>query len=98
MVDNTLFLSAQSAPGGSIEEQVRSTLEKHKASLAAMKMDMGDVVKAHVYMKDLADFPRMNAVYRTFFAKDPPARTTVQVKQPGSSPSALVEISLVAFK
>jgi enamine deaminase RidA (YjgF/YER057c/UK114 family) len=40
----------------------------------------------------------MNAVYRTFFAKDPPARTTVQVKQPGSSPNALVEISLVAFK
>lgn len=98
MVDGTLFLSAQSAPGGSIEEQVRSTLEKHKASLAAMKMDMGDVVKAHVYMKDLADFPRMNAVYRTFFAKDPPARTTVQVKQPGSSPNALVEISLVAFR
>jgi 2-iminobutanoate/2-iminopropanoate deaminase len=56
------------------------------------------VVKAHVYLKDLADFPRMNAVYRTFFAKDPPARTTVQVKQPGSSPNALVEISLVAFK
>lgn len=98
MVDNTLFLSAQSAPGGSIEEQVRKTLDKQKTSLAVVKMDMADVVNAHVYLRDLADFPRMNAVYRTYFPKDPPARTTVQVKQPGSSPDAAVEISLVAFK
>jgi 2-iminobutanoate/2-iminopropanoate deaminase len=93
-----LFLSAQSAPGGTIEDQVRAILETHKKTLAPMQMDLSNVVNANVYLKDIADFPKMNAVYRQFFPNDPPARTTVQVKQPGSSPGALVEISLVAFK
>ncbi len=97
LAGNTLFLSAHSAPGPTIEDQVKGTLAKLKSALASAGMDFSHAVKAHVYLKDLADFPRMNAVYRTYFAADPPARTTIQVKQP-SSPQALVEISLVAVR
>jgi len=98
LAGNALFLSAQSAPGGTVEEQVKGTMKKLKSALAGAGMNFSHAVKAHVYLKDIADFPRMNAVYATYFRKDPPARTTMQVKQPGSSPDALVEISLVAVK
>lgn len=95
---NMLFLSAHSAPGRTIEGQVKGTMERLKKSLRAAKMDFANVVKSNVYLKNMDDFPKMNAVYRTYFAKDPPARTTVAVKQAGSSADAMVEISFVATK
>ncbi len=98
LAGKTLFISAQSAAGATIEAQVKGTFDKLKKALAAGGMSFSDVAKAHVYLKDLANFPKMNAVYRTYFEKDPPARTTVQVKQPGSSSDAMVEISFVAAK
>ncbi len=98
LVGDLLFVSAQSAPGATIEDQVKGTFDRLKNILRSAGMGLSSVTKAHVYLKDLADFPRMNAVYRTYFPSDPPARTTVQVKQPGSNLNALVEISLVAVK
>ncbi len=71
-------------------------MKKLQETLAAAKMTMSDVVNVNVYMKDLADFPRMNAIYRKHFAEKPPARTTVQVKP--SSADMLVKISCVAVK
>ncbi len=98
LAGDTLFISAQSARGGTLEEQVKGTMKKLQSALAGAGMNFSHAVKAHVYVKDIADFPRMNTIYATYFPKDPPARTTMQVKQPGSSPDALVEISLVAVK
>ena len=40
---------------------------------------MDAVVKTIVFLKDMADFPKMNAVYAEFFPENPPARSTVQV-------------------
>jgi 2-iminobutanoate/2-iminopropanoate deaminase len=40
---------------------------------------MSQVVKTTVFLQDMNDFQRMNAVYAEFFPKDPPARSTVQV-------------------
>ncbi len=96
LAGNTLFVSEQSAPGSTIEGQVTGTIKKLQQALSAAKMKMSDVVKVNVYLKDLADFPRMNAVYRTHFENDPPARTTVQVRQ--SSLETLVKISCIAVK
>ncbi len=96
LAGNTLFVSEQSAPGATIENQVAGTMKKLQQMLSAAKMTMSDVVTVNVYLKDLADFPRMNAVYRKHFAENPPARTTVQVKQ--ASPATMVEISCVAVK
>lgn len=96
LAGTTLFVSEQSAPGGTIEDQVNGIMKKLQEMLAAAKMTMSDVVNVNVYMKDLADFPRMNAIYRKHFTENPPARTTVQVKP--SSPDMLVKISCVAVK
>ena len=54
------------------------------------------VVKVTVFLRDMADFNSMNEVYRTFFSKDPPARSCVAVKEiPGNFP---VEIDVIAIK
>jgi 2-iminobutanoate/2-iminopropanoate deaminase len=52
------------------------------------------VVKTTVYLMDMADFSRMNAVYARYLAKEPPARSTVQVA--GLPKGARVEIDVIA--
>jgi 2-iminobutanoate/2-iminopropanoate deaminase len=47
-----------------------------------------------VYLADFGDFPRMNAVYARTFAKDPPARSTIQAA--GLPKNARIEIDLIA--
>jgi 2-iminobutanoate/2-iminopropanoate deaminase len=79
---------------GGIEAQTERVLLNLEAVLAAGGASLGSVLKTTVFMADLADFPRMNAVYAKFFPGDPPARATVQVaKLPAG---ALVEIDAVA--
>jgi 2-iminobutanoate/2-iminopropanoate deaminase len=79
---------------GGIEAQTDRVLRNLEAVLAAGGTSLEAVVKTTVYMVDLSDFPKMNAVYGKFFAVDPPARATVQVaKLPAG---ALVEIDAVA--
>ncbi len=103
-IGNMLFLSGQIAidpktnqvQQGSIEEQTKLVMENLKAILAAAKMSFDDVVSTTVYLKDLNDFAKMNAVYGSYFKQKPPARATVQV---GRLPrDVLVEISAVAGK
>jgi 2-iminobutanoate/2-iminopropanoate deaminase len=65
---------------GEIEAQTERVLENLRAVLEAAGSSLDQVVRASVYLVDLAVFPRMNAVYGRYFARDPrPARTTVQV-------------------
>lgn len=81
---------------GSIEDQTRLVLENLKAVLAANGMTMDDVVSTTVFMRDLNDFARMNAVYATYFKDKPPARATVQVAR--IPRDAAVEIAAIAAK
>ncbi|HYU31699.1 MAG TPA: Rid family hydrolase, partial [Thermoanaerobaculia bacterium] len=53
-----------------------------------------EVVKATVYVVDLADFPKLNAIYAEAMGDHRPARSTVQVA--GLPKGALVEIDLIA--
>jgi 2-iminobutanoate/2-iminopropanoate deaminase len=64
---------------GGIESETRQTLLnlQHILEEAGSSMDL--VVKTTVFLRDMADFTRMNAVYAEFFNADPPARSTVQV-------------------
>lgn len=64
---------------GDIEVQTERVLENVKAVLEAAGSGMDRVVKATVFLKDMNDFPRMNAVYGSFFKSDPPARSAVEV-------------------
>jgi len=81
--------------GTTIEDQTRQTLENVKAILEADGASMGDVVKVSVLLTDLANFKRMNEVYKTFFSEPFPARITYGVAL--AVPGMLVEIDAVAY-
>ena len=68
---------------GGLEEQTVRVLENIKAILEEAGASMDDVVKVNVYMTDLADFAKMNEVYKRYFREDYPARATVGVKLAG---------------
>jgi 2-iminobutanoate/2-iminopropanoate deaminase len=65
--------------GPDIEAQTRQTLENVQAILEAGGTSLAHVVKTTVYLLDMSDFSRMNAVYAEYFPANPPARSTVQV-------------------
>ena len=78
-----------------IVEQARQTLENIKAIIEAAGSSMADVVKTTVFLKDLSHFQQMNEIYATFFGKEPPARSTVEVAR--IPLDCLVEIEAVAY-
>ena len=81
--------------GSTIEEQTRLTLSNVKRVLEAAGCTMDDCVKVTAHLARIEDFERYNDVYRTFFIKPYPVRTTVQSVLWGGM---LVEIDAVAFK
>lgn len=80
----------------SIEEQTTLVLENLKAVLAANGMTMANVVSTSVFVKDLNEFAKMNAVYGTYFPATPPARATVEVAR--LPRDVKVEISAIAMQ
>jgi len=63
------------------EGQCRQGLENLKASVELAGAKMENVLKCGCFLTDAVDFGVMNKVYREFFPKDPPARSTVVVKE-----------------
>jgi len=98
---NTLYCSGQiplnpstgAIPDG-IEAQTRQVLENLKAVLKVGGADFSNVVKTTVFLKDMNDFPAMNAIYGSAFTDAPPARSTVQVAR--LPKDVLVEIDAIA--
>jgi 2-iminobutanoate/2-iminopropanoate deaminase len=80
-------------PGG-VEAETRQSLNNLKAILEAAGSSMQRVLKTTVFLRDMADFAKMNAVYGEFFTNEPPARSTVQVA--GLPRGGAVEIEAVA--
>jgi len=64
---------------GSIEEQTRLVLSNLQAVLEAAGSSFDKVVKCTVFLQDMNDFSRMNAIYGEFFKPPFPARVAVQV-------------------
>jgi 2-iminobutanoate/2-iminopropanoate deaminase len=80
---------------GPIEDQTRRVLDNIRAVLEAAGTSLDRVVKMTVFMTDLGDFKRMNAVYAEYFPDAPPARSAVQV---GALPlGAEIEMEAVAL-
>jgi len=77
-----------------IEGQTRQVLTNIKALLGAAGLTLANVVKSTVFLKDLGDFAKMNALYAEAFGSHKPARSTVQVAK--LPLDALVEIEVVA--
>jgi 2-iminobutanoate/2-iminopropanoate deaminase len=81
--------------GGGIEAQSRQVLTNLKNVVQAAHSNLDLVLKTTVFLKDMQDFAKMNAIYAEFFPKFPPARSTVAVS---SLPrDALIEIEAVAL-
>ncbi|HEX8992438.1 MAG TPA: RidA family protein [Anaerolineales bacterium] len=64
---------------GGVEAETRQTLTNIRNVLEASDSGMAFVVKTTVFLIDMNDFAKMNAIYAEFFPKDPPARSTVAV-------------------
>ena len=103
-VGNMLFCSGQIPINpdtgelvlSSIEEQTRQTLDNLAAVLAEAGMDFGDAVRATVFMDNMDNYGRINAVYADYFKDTPPARCAVEVSRLPKDVG--VEISLIAVK
>ena len=63
---------------GGVEAQTDRVLQNLLAILREAKMGPENVVKATVYLADMADFPKMNEVYARHLGKQPPASTGAQ--------------------
>jgi 2-iminobutanoate/2-iminopropanoate deaminase len=100
-VGSLLFLSGQIGtdasgrlvPGG-IQPETRQTLENIRAELRRNRLDMDRVAKCTVFLADIAEWPRMNEVYRTFFPGPKPARSAAGAS--GLALGARVEIECIA--
>ena len=105
LVDGTLYTSGQIAlhpatgelVNDTIETETKQVMENMKAVLEAADMTFLDVVKTTIFIMDMNDFAKINAVYSSYFdEKTAPARETVQVA--GLPKNVNVEISMIAVK
>jgi len=101
-VGNLIFTSgltgvADGDFGGTIEEQTRATLAKHKENLEAAGTSLENVLKVVVYMADIkVEKPAMNQIYAEFFQGPArPSRSAIGVEFPDSKTK--VEIEMIAW-
>ena len=88
-----LNAAGELVPGG-IEEQTEQVLNNLSAILTEAGSSLDHVVKTTVFVQDLGDFAKLNAVYDRIFAGHKPARSTVQVAR--LPRDVLVEIEAIA--
>jgi 2-iminobutanoate/2-iminopropanoate deaminase len=97
-----LFLSGQIATnpetgqfGGSIEEQTRQVLNNLSSILQSVGSNLNKALKTTVFLKDMAHYDAMNAIYAEYFPNHKPARSTIQVAK--LPKDALIEIEMIAL-
>jgi len=101
-VGNLLFISGQIAMDPieqvyhplPVEEETERVMKNIEALLDAAEMNWNHVVKASIFMKDMADYGTINDVYGKYVGPIPPAREAVQVSQ--LPRDCKVEISVIA--
>lgn len=101
---NMVFVSGQIAIDRTSGNLITDTIEKEtlvvmnnlREVLKAAGMDFTHVVKTSIFLKDMNNFPKVNAVYGEFFQSQPPARETVEVSRLPKDVN--VEISCIAVK
>ena len=105
LMGNMLFTSGQIAlhPAtmelvlNDIETETKQVMENLKAVIEAADMTFENVVKTTIFIMDMNDFAKINAVYGLYFdEKTAPARETVQVA--GLPKGVNVEISMIAVR
>jgi 2-iminobutanoate/2-iminopropanoate deaminase len=105
LVGNTLYTSGQIALNpatmelvlNDIETETKQVMENMKAVLAAADMTFENVIKTTIFIMNMGDFTRINAVYGSYFDEaTAPARETVQVACLPKNVN--IEISMIAVK
>ena len=104
LVGNQLFISGHiplnPTTGKLVTESIEQATEQVMQNISNLLEVAGfsytDVVKCTIFLTDFNDFQRMNAVYGSYFAENPPARETVQVSR--LPMDAMIEISCIALK
>src|SRR3990167_3135904 len=102
--DGLIFVAGQihNKPDGtmiesSTEDKVHQIMKNLQAILNEANADLRDVVKVNVYVTDIAELPKLNEVYKTYFTQEPlPVREAVCVK--ALPIGASIEMSLIASK
>ena len=103
-LDRLIFVSGQGATdpatgklaGPGIDIQTEQCLRNVEAILKAAGSDLQHVLRCGVFLLDMREFPRMNAVYERMFGDHRPARTTIQAAGlPGDG--LRVEIDCIAY-
>jgi 2-iminobutanoate/2-iminopropanoate deaminase len=102
--EGLLFVSGQGATdpatgqlaGPDVETQTEQVLRNLQAILEAGGSRLDCVLRCGVFLTDMAEFPRMNAVYKRVFGTHRPARTTVAVVELPAQ-GLKVEIDAVAY-
>jgi 2-iminobutanoate/2-iminopropanoate deaminase len=79
----------------SFEAQVHRAFRNLEAVLREADSDFSRVLRATVYLTDLANFQTLNTIYASYFGEHKPARTTVGVSQ--LPKGGAVEIDLIAL-
>ncbi len=79
-----------------IENQAKQVFENLKNLLEASGAGIENVVKTTVFIKDMQDFPKVNAIYETYFTKPYPARSCVEVSR--LPKDVLIEVEAIAEK
>ena len=77
-----------------VEAQTRQVLENLSAILSSQGLGLDAVVKTSVFIKDMNDFGKINAIYGEYFTNEPPARACVEVAR--LPKDVLVEIEAIA--
>jgi 2-iminobutanoate/2-iminopropanoate deaminase len=89
-----IIAGAGTMPEG-VEAQTHQSLMNLRAVLEAGGATLNSVTKTTVFLKNMDDFAKMNAVYSEYFSESPPARSTVEVAR--LPRDALVEVEAVAI-
>jgi 2-iminobutanoate/2-iminopropanoate deaminase len=101
---NLVFISGQIAiqPAtgnlitSNIDDETSQVMVNLDAILKAVGLTFANVVKTTIFLKDMNNFPKVNAVYGQYFQEQPPARETVEVSRLPKDVN--VEISCIAIK
>ena len=104
LADNTLYISGQIAidptsgevVSQNIEMQTRQVIKNLEAVLQSGNSSLEKVVKTTIFLSDMDNFVKVNAVYSEYFGHSKPARSTVEVSC--LPKNVLIEIDCIATK
>ncbi len=91
--DGLVYVSGTLGSGGDVKAQTKQVLDNIGTTLKTAGSSLANAASVTVYLRNQSDFAAMNEVYRTYWTKDPPARTTVMLPLLNEG---LVEIAVVA--